>query len=65
MNKNEMLENTAVSPVRFSITVPRHLHDELERTAKKNDASIAWVVRKAVASYLQSTSENPHQDGRN
>lgn len=65
MDRDGKSKDTAVSPVRFSITVPRYLHDELERTAKNNDASIAWVIRKPVASYLQSTSENPQLDGRN
>ena len=44
--------------VRLSVTVPRRLHDELERTAQENDASIAWVVRKAVASYFQGGLEH-------
>lgn len=64
MYENDKLEDEAAAPVRFSVTVPRHLHDELERTAQENDTSIAWVVRKAVASYFQGSSKHQHQDMR-
>ena len=52
------------SNVRFSVSVPRPLHDELERTAKQNDASIAWVVRKAVTQYLGGDATRRDPDGR-
>ena len=47
---------------RLTVSLPRRLHDRLEREARENDASIAWVVRRAVASYLQ---ENDGAHGSN
>jgi hypothetical protein len=52
------------SNVRFSVSVPQPLHDELERTAKQNDASIAWVVRKAVTQYLGKSAASQNPDRR-
>ncbi len=39
--------------VRLTVSLPQQLHDELERKAEENDASMAWVIRRAVTSYLQ------------
>lgn len=46
------------------MTVPQRLHNELERLAHENDASIAWAIRKAVASYFQSGEAQQRLEGR-
>jgi predicted transcriptional regulator len=40
--------------VRLSVTVPKEHHAELLRIAKKNRVSVAWVVREAVARYVEN-----------
>lgn len=37
---------------RLSISVPRDVRQALETHAARNDVSLAWVVRKAIAEYL-------------
>lgn len=37
---------------RLSISVPYDVHQALETHAARNDVSLAWVVRKALAEYL-------------
>lgn len=51
-HKNKTYEPNSAT-VRLSVTVPQRLHSELERLAYENDASIAWAIRKAVASYFK------------
>ena len=64
MKENEGKRSEVSSRVRLSVSVPRHLHDELERIAHENDTSIAWVVRKAVASYFEGRLDQQQQDRR-
>jgi len=37
---------------RLSISVPHDVYQALEAEASNNDASLAWVVRKALVEYL-------------
>jgi predicted transcriptional regulator len=39
---------------RLTITLPGDTYSELERRALAQDVSIAWVIRKAVHSYLDA-----------
>ena len=64
MKNDEEQKSEVSSRVRLSVSIPRHLHDELERTAHENDTSIAWVVRKAVASYFDGRLDLQLNDGR-
>lgn len=38
--------------MRLSVSLPRDVYQALEAKAAQNDVSLAWVVRKAVADYL-------------
>lgn len=40
--------------VRTTVSMPRTDYEELERLADKNRVSVAWVVREAVQTYLDS-----------
>jgi predicted transcriptional regulator len=40
--------------VRFSITLPREQHKELDRLAERKRVSLAWVIRDAVDQYLEA-----------
>ena len=64
MKSDEEQKSEASSRVRLSVSIPRHLHDELERTAHENDTSIAWVIRKAVASYFDGHLDPQQNDRR-
>lgn len=64
MKKDDGVRIEGLSRVRLSISISRHLHDELERTAHENDTSIAWVVRKAVASYFEDHHDLQRYDGQ-
>jgi len=41
--------------VRTSVILPQETHDQLVQHAKENDASVAWVIRKAVMEFLGNT----------
>ncbi|NBB81359.1 MAG: ribbon-helix-helix protein, CopG family [Verrucomicrobia bacterium] len=64
MKQKNKTHEPASSTVRLSVTVPQRLHSELERLADENDASIAWAIRKAVASYFQSGEPRRQLEGR-
>tara|TARA_R110002072_G_scaffold275272_1_gene436362 strand:- start:574 stop:777 length:204 start_codon:yes stop_codon:yes gene_type:complete len=64
MKNDDGVKDEGLSRVRLSVSLPRHLHDELERTAHENDTSIAWVVRKAVASYFEDRHDKQGYDGQ-
>ena len=55
MARTKNSETERSQSVRLSVSLPQQLHDKLERKAQENDASIAWVVRRAVTSYLQES----------
>lgn len=38
--------------VRTSVILPQDVHDQLVNLAQENDASVAWVIRKAIMQYL-------------
>lgn len=38
--------------VRTSVILPQDAHDQLVNLAQENDASVAWVIRKAIMQYL-------------
>jgi metal-responsive CopG/Arc/MetJ family transcriptional regulator len=42
------------STVRFSITLPKEQHKELERLSDRKRVSLAWVIRDAVEKYLEA-----------
>lgn len=51
---NTTAEDPAQSDTkRFSISVPLDVYQALEVEALNNDASLAWVVRKALVEYLE------------
>lgn len=64
MNHKNKTHEPNSATVRLSVTVPQRLHNELERLAHENDASIAWAIRKAVASYFQSGEAQQRLEGR-
>lgn len=45
--------------IRASISFPISQYNEIEKIAQLNRVSLAWVVREAVYSYLNSASSNP------
>ena len=47
--------------VRVSVSFPRDDYTELEEIAASQRASIAWVVRTAVAKYLSAASLSDHR----
>lgn len=42
----------ASKSVRTSVSLPRDLHETLERLAKGKKVSIAWVIRDAAEKYV-------------
>jgi len=42
--------------VRTTVSIPAEDYAELEDLAERKKVSVAWVVREAVAQYLQSES---------
>lgn len=62
MPRRKQDESERLCSVRLSVSLPQQLHDQLERKAHENDASIAWVVRRAVASYLRGSDGNSSAD---
>jgi hypothetical protein len=38
--------------VRTTVSIPAHHYAELERLARQNKVSVAWLVRDAVEKYL-------------
>ena len=46
MPRRKQDESERLCSVRLSVSLPQQLHDQLERKAHENDASIAWVVRR-------------------
>lgn len=41
----------SVAP-RVSVTLPRDVHDTLERIAREKKVSVAWVMRDATEKYI-------------
>ena len=62
MPRKKLNESERLTSVRLSVSLPQQLHDQLEQKAHENDASIAWVVRRAVSSYLNGSGGNPSTD---
>ena len=46
-------ENTA----RLSVSLPKADYDALQHVAGKNDVSVAWLVRKAIERFLESSPQ--------
>jgi hypothetical protein len=42
--------------VRTTVSIPAQNYAELEELAERKKVSVAWVVREAVAQYVQSES---------
>lgn len=62
MPRKKLNESERLSSVRLSVSLPQQLHDRLEQKAYENDASLAWVVRRAVSSYLNGSDGNTSAD---
>jgi len=54
----------AEGSVRVSVSFPRDDYTELEEIAASQRASIAWVVRAAVAKYLSARTALSNRRGR-
>ncbi|MGS1005423.1 ribbon-helix-helix domain-containing protein [Burkholderia glumae] len=39
--------------VRTSVSLEEHMFGEVSQLAAQNDASVAWLIRKAVAEFLE------------
>ncbi|NLF09577.1 MAG: ribbon-helix-helix protein, CopG family [Pirellulaceae bacterium] len=52
--KNEENSVAGRRKVRASMSLPQDLYEKIERVARTNKVSIAWVVRDAVEKYLES-----------
>jgi predicted HicB family RNase H-like nuclease len=52
MASNKPDEGQHADTKRLSISVPHDVYQALELRAASNDVSLAWVVRKALAEYL-------------
>ena len=50
--------------VRFSVSLPKPLYDEVQVLAKREDRSLAFVVRKAVENYVREDQPLFHQGGQ-
>lgn len=59
MDKGKSKRTRPNPSIRLTVSLPRQLHDQLEQKAQENDASMAWVIRRAVASYLQGGDGAP------
>ena len=40
--------------VRLSVTLPKDVHDTLERMAERQDVSLSWMMRKAAEQYVEN-----------
>ena len=47
----------AEKTVRLSVSLGKADHDALQRVAEKNDVSVAWIVRKAIERFLESSPQ--------
>jgi len=43
--------------IRTSVILDENTHDRLLRLAEENDASLAWIIRQAIFSYLSAQVE--------
>ena len=43
--------------IRTSVILDENTHDSLLRLAEINDASLAWIIRQAIYSYLSTEIE--------
>ena len=43
--------------IRTSVMLDENTHDRLLRLAEANDASLAWIIRQAIYSYLSTQVE--------
>jgi predicted transcriptional regulator len=48
-----------VSETRFVLSLPSSLRDSLFEVARREDRSAAWVIRRAIAEYLERHREAP------
>ena len=44
--------------IRTSVILDESTHDSLLRLAEINDASLAWIIRQAIYSYLSTQEES-------
>lgn len=49
----------AADSMRVTTTLTRQQHVELERLAKRNDVTVAWLVRRAVDRLIEQASGGP------
>ena len=57
------------APVRLSVGLDTATHAKLSRLADRNDVSLAWMIRKAIADFIERQEEDdqaelPLQRGR-
>ena len=49
----------AADSMRVTTTLTRQQHAELEQLAKRNDVTVAWLVRRAVDRLIEQASGGP------
>lgn len=52
-----MAPRTKKKEYRTSVILSDEQHQQLKMLADKQDASIAWVIRQAIARFLEETAE--------
>lgn len=44
--------------IRTSTSIPQNHYEQLEKLAKRNKVSVAWVVRDAIEKYLEKIEQD-------
>lgn len=52
-------EEVTGDSVRITVSLPQPLYDGVMSVAKRDDRSLAFIVRKAVEGFLKQERENP------
>lgn len=46
------------APIRLSVSLDEASHAKLSRLADRYDVSLAWIIRKAIAEFIDRQEEN-------
>jgi metal-responsive CopG/Arc/MetJ family transcriptional regulator len=63
-SKNPQQHEEPDDSVRFSVSLPKPLYHEVQVLAKREDRSLAFVVRKAVENYVREDQPLFHKGGQ-
>lgn len=47
--------------IRTSIILDKNTYDQLIKLAELNDASLAWIIRQAIYSYIADTDKSQEE----